>query len=230
MLKGQFTDLFSGSITQVKKMTQTHRMIYAIAAMCVAVTLSNILVQYPFHWFGFDELLTYGAFIYPFAFLINDLTNRRYGPKAARQVVYFGFLSGIIVSWILATPRLAIASASAFLLAQLLDIAVFAPLRRKTWWKAPLAAAVSGSALDTILFFSIAFATHFAFIDVLTGYPDNSIPAMTTLFGVDVPVWFSLAFGDFWVKIAMALFMLVPYGAILAIFMPAIYKPDSKNS
>lgn len=212
-------------------MKQNRHLLLAILAMCIAVTASNILVQYPFHWFGLDHLLTYGAFIYPFAFLINDLTNRRYGPRAARRIVYAGFVSGLVVSWILASPRLAIASGAAFLCAQLLDIAVFNPLRRKTWWKAPLAAAVTGSALDTVLFFAIAFSTHFAFIDTAMGYQDGSIPAMASLFGFDVPVWFSLAFGDFWVKIAMGLFMLLPYGAILAIFMPAIYnsKGDHKG-
>lgn len=211
-------------------MTQSQHLLFAVFAMCVAVTASNILVQYPFHWFGFDHLLTYGAFIYPFAFLINDLTNRRYGPRAARRIVYAGFISGLIVSWILASPRLAIASGTAFLFAQLLDIIVFNPLRSKSWWIAPLAAAITGSALDTVWFFAVAFSSNFSFIDTLTGYGDSSIIAMANLMGFDVPVWLSLAFGDFGVKLVMGLFMLLPYGAILAVFMPDIYRGKVNQS
>ena len=204
-------------------MKQTQHLLFAIFAICVAVTASNILVQYPFHWFGFEHLLTYGAFTYPFAFLINDLTNRRYGPRAARRIVYAGFVAGLVVSWILASPRLAIASGTAFLFAQLLDILVFNPLRRKTWWIAPLAAAITGSALDTVWFFAVAFSSHFSFIDALTGYSDSSNTTMTSLMGMEIPVWLSLSFGDFGVKLFMGLLMLVPYGTILAIFMPDIY-------
>ena len=204
-------------------MKQTQHLLFAVFAMCVAVTASNVLVQYPFHWFGLEHLLTYGAFTYPFAFLINDLTNRRYGPHAARRIVYAGFIAGLAVSWILASPRLAIASGTAFLFAQLLDILVFNPLRRKTWWIAPLAAAITGSALDTVWFFAVAFSSHFSFIDKLTGYSDSSIPTMTNLMGLEVPVWLSLSCGDFCVKLFMGVFMLLPYGAILAIFMPDIY-------
>lgn len=192
--------------------------IFSSIAMCVAVTVSNILVQYPVYWFDLNELLTYGAFTYPVAFLINDLTNRFYGPTAARRVVYVGFLTGCLVSWVLVTPRLALASSAAFLLGQLLDIVVFTPLRRKTWWKAPLAAALVGSALDTVLFFAVAFSCHFAFIDQMTGYADGSILESTVSLGITIPVWLSLAFGDFMVKIVMSLLMLLPYGTILSSF------------
>ncbi|WP_019219342.1 queuosine precursor transporter [Bartonella florencae] len=198
-------------------------------AMCLAVTASNILVQYPVYWFGLNELLTYGAFTYPFAFLINDLTNRFYGPAAARHVVYAGFFSGVFVSWVLATPRLAIASSLAFLFGQLLDIAVFTPLRRKTWWKAPLAAALVGSALDTVVFFALAFSSAFAVIDQITGYADSSILESTVFGVIDLPVWFSLAFGDFSVKIIMSLFMLIPYGTILSAVRIPLYQGHSKD-
>lgn len=208
-------------------MNKTQAILLAIATMCLAVTASNILVQYQFPWFDLGHVLTFGAFAYPFAFLVNDLTNRRFGPQAARHVVYAGFITGLVVSWWLASPRIAIASGTAFLLAQLLDIAVFGPLRRKTWWKAPLAAAISGSVLDTLIFFSMAFAVPFAFLDLWTGQPDGSIAASASLFGLAVPIWLSLAFGDFWVKMAMALFMLVPYGTILKFFMPAVYQPKN---
>lgn len=203
-----------------------YRLMPAILAMCAAVAASNILVQYPFQHFGLGEVLTYGAFSYPFAFLINDLTNRRFGPAAARRVVYAGFVLGVFMSIWIATPRIAIASGAAFLLAQLMDISVFDRLRRKTWWKAPFAAAMFGSALDTVLFFSIAFAAHFAWIDAMTGMPDSSLAQPAAFLGLGMPLWASLAFGDFIVKIFMGTFMLVPYGAILAIFAPALYAPN----
>ncbi|WP_074381557.1 queuosine precursor transporter [Bartonella doshiae] len=203
--------------------------VFSVFTMCLAVTASNILVQYPVYLFGLNELLTYGAFTYPFAFLINDLTNRFYGPAAARRVVYAGFVAGVFVSWILATPRLAIASSSAFLFGQLIDIFVFTPLRRKTWWKAPLAAALVGSALDTILFFALAFSSTFAFIDQMTGYTDSSIVESTVFLGVEVSVWLSLAFGDFFVKIIMSLFMLVPYRTVLSAVKIPLYQDHAKD-
>ncbi|GAA5096145.1 VUT family protein [Bartonella acomydis] len=203
---------------------------FSILAMCATVTASNILVQYPVYWFGLNELLTYGAFTYPFAFLINDLTNRFYGPAAARRVVYAGFFAGVFVSWILATPRLAVASSLAFLFGQLLDIVVFTPLRRKTWWKAPLAAALVGSALDTVVFFALAFSSSFAFVDQVTGYADSSILESTVFGGIAIPIWLSLAFGDFSVKIIMSLFMLLPYGTMLNALKIPLYQGHSKDT
>lgn len=196
---------------------------FAIAAMCMAVAASNILVQYPFHHFGLEHIITYGAFTYPFAFLVNDITNRRFGAQTARLVVYAGFITGLAVSWVLASPRLAIASGAAFLCAQLLDIAVFTPLRRRSWWQAPLAAAICGSCLDTLLFFAIAFAPAFSFLDAVGGAVNGSLSGQTLLFGFSVPIWFSLSAGDFWVKLAMAFFMLLPYRAVLAYFLPNLY-------
>jgi len=206
-------------------MSYAKSIVFSSFAMCVAVTASNILVQYPVYWFDLGNILTYGAFTYPFAFLVNDLTNRRFGSRAARRVVYIGFCFGLIVSWELATPRLAIASGTAFLFGQLLDIIVFSPLRKQTWWKAPLLAGICGALIDTFIFFAIAFSPRFAFIDALTGMQDSSLSAVTQLFSLTIPVWFSLSLGDLSVKLVMAVLMLIPYGAILAIFMPAIYSP-----
>ncbi len=229
-----------GSITQVKKMSsardsllaqQERRFIaFSIFAMCLTVTASNVLVQYPVYWFGLNELLTYGAFTYPIAFLINDLTNRFYGPSAARRVVYAGFFAGFFVSWILATPRLAIASSLAFLFGQLLDIVVFTPLRRKTWWKAPLAAALVGSALDTVVFFALAFSNFFTFIDQMTGYANGSLMESVVFLGFELPVWLSLAFGDFLVKVVMSLLMLIPYGTILSAVGIPLYQNSKDDS
>ncbi|WP_336293841.1 VUT family protein [Bartonella sp. CB169] len=203
---------------------------FSSLVMCFAVTASNILVQYPVDWFGLNELLTYGAFTYPIAFLVNDLTNRFYGPAAARRVVYAGFYAGFFVSWVLATPRLAIASSSAFLFAQLLDIVVFSPLRRKAWWKAPLAAALVSSALDTVIFFALAFSSSFAFIDKIADYANSSITESTIFFGFEIPVWFSLAFGDFSIKIIMSVCMLIPYGTILKSVKLPLYQSSLKSS
>jgi len=205
----------------------TSFIILAIFAMCVAVVASNILVQYPIVGFGVEDVLTYGAFTYPFAFLINDLTNRCLGARLARRVVYAGFVAAFAVSWLLATPRLALASACAFLFAQLLDIAVFSPLRRNTWWQAPLAGAIAGSILDTILFFSLAFAPLFGFLDAATSHPDGSIASTSVLFTLAMPTWLSLALGDFGIKLIMAGIMLLPYGVILAFFRPKIYSAFS---
>jgi len=204
-------------------MTQKNIIALAIIATCVAVVASNILVNYPVHAFGLGEVLTYGAFTYPFAFLINDLTNRRFGSAQARRVVYAGFAAAIVISWILATPRRAIASGSAFLFAQLLDIAVFSPLRSRIWWQAPLAAAIAGSILDTFLFFSLAFAPVFGFMDVAIGYKNDSMDSFSSLFGVTMPLWVSLALGDLAVKLIMGVVMLVPYGAFLTLFTPILY-------
>ena len=153
----------------------------AIAAMTAVVLASNILVQYPL-----NDWLTYGAFTYPVAFLVTDLTNRALGPRQARRVVVWGFALAVVLSLWLATPRIALASGSAFLCAQLLDVAVFDRLRRASWWKAPLVSSGFASVLDTALFFSLAFAG--------TGLP-----------------WPTWALGDLGCKLAMALLLLAPF-------------------
>lgn len=192
-----------------------------VAAMSVVVIASNFLVQFPFGHFGLQDLLTWGAFTYPFAFLVNDLTNRRFGPQAARKVVYIGFAIAVILSIWLATPRIAIASGSAFLTAQLLDVLVFNRLRERTWWHAPFVSSIIGSIVDTVIFFSLAFATRFAFLDTNFGYEDNSLGFAVPFMGMEVPLWMSLAFGDFCVKIMLSVLMLVPYGALLNLIRPA---------
>lgn len=179
-----------------------------VLAMAAIVVLSNFAVQYPIQYFGLAEFLTWGALTYPVAYFVNDLTNRRFGPAAARKVVYVGFALAVLLSIILATPRIALASGTAFLVSQMLDIGVFNRLRRQTWWRAPLAGGLLGSAIDTALFFSIAFA----------GDPEMS-------FAVDygvatVPLWMGLGFFDFCVKVCMALLLLVPYGALLSVIRP----------
>ena len=185
-----------------------HRLIVPVVAMTLVVVASNILVQYPFTPFDLGDYLTWGAFTYPVAFLVTDLTNRRYGPRVARQLVVVGFALAVVLSIWLATPRIAMASGTAFLVGQLLDITVFNRLRRQAWWRAPFVGSVIGSALDTALFFSLAFA----------GDPDMS--GLVNLFGTDVMLWQSLAVFDFTVKMLIALIALLPYGALMSVILP----------
>ena len=191
-----------------------------VAAMALVVVASNILVQYPFNHLGFGEILTWGAFTYPIAFLVNDLANRCYGKSVARRVVIAGFVAAVILSVWLATPRIAIASGTAFLTGQLLDIQVFDRLRRQSWWKAPFMATIFGSMLDTLIFFTLAFALVFAGIDAAFGMEDGSLGFPATLFGTEVPLWAALAFGDFCVKMLMGVLALIPYGALLNVLKP----------
>jgi queuosine precursor transporter len=185
-----------------------HRLIVPVIAMTLVVVASNVLVQYPFTPFDLGDYLTWGAFTYPVAFLVTDLTNRRYGPRVARQLVIAGFAVAVVLSIGLATPRIALASGTAFLVGQLLDITVFNRLRRQAWWRAPFVGSVIGSALDTILFFSLAFA----------GDPDMAGPV--NLFGTEVMLWQSLAVFDFSVKMLIALIALLPYGALMSVVLP----------
>lgn len=202
------------------------RLFAAIAAMVVVVTASNILVQYPVQFqFGsvnLGDLLTWGAFTYPFAFLVTDLTNRHDGPNRARLVVVFGFVVALVLSFWLATPRIAIASATAFLVGQLLDIAIFSRLRNRYWLVPPLTASLAGSLIDTLVFFTIAFAPILGFIDLWFGREDGSLGFGAPWLGIgpEVPLWTSLATGDFLVKFFAALLLLAPYRALMGRIMP----------
>lgn len=192
-----------------------------VAAMAIVVAASNFLVQFPVRHFGLDEILTWGAFTYPVAFLVNDLTNRRFGPSAARLVVAIGFVLAVALSVWLASPRIAIASGTAFLAAQLLDISIFNALQRQVWWRAPLISSLAGSVVDTLIFFSLAFAGSFAFLDTAFGLEDGSLAFPVAWLGIDAPLWVSLAIGDFCVKVLVGFAMLAPYGAVLTILKPA---------
>ena len=170
--------------------------------MGVVVLSSNYLVQFPINYYGLSEILTYGAFSYPVAFLITDLANRFYGKFVARKIVYFGFFIGIIFTLLFSTNfadlisvRIAIGSGIAFLTAQLLDIQIFDRLRKKEWFVAPLTSSVIGSTVDTFLFFSISFYE--------TGVP-----------------WITLSLGDLLVKLFVSLIMLVPFKILLKISKP----------
>ncbi len=196
----------------------------AVAAMAVVVVASNYLVQFPVQGhlgaLNLADLLTWGAFTYPAAFLVTDLTNRKFGPNPARLVVVVGFVLAVGLSILLSTPRIAAASGSAFLVAQLLDVTVFNRLRRLSWWKAPFASSLIGSAIDTILFFSIAFSGVFA---VLLGHYDAfavEVAPLLDVFAADVPRWISWAVGDFSVKILVAVFLLAPYRILLGLLVP----------
>lgn len=177
-----------------------------ICAMAVVVTASNILVQYPL-----GAWLTWGALTYPFAFLVTDIANRAMGPAAARRVVVAGFVLAVALSVWLATPRIAIASGTAFLAAQLLDVAVFDRLRKGSWWRAPLVSSTLGSALDTVLFFSLAFASTFAVLGPNEPWALETVPLLGIVGLPETALWVSLAVGDFGVKLAIALLALLPF-------------------
>ena len=191
-----------------------------IVAMAAIVLASNILVQ-----FLFGQWLTWGAFTYPFAFLVTDVMNRVYGPGPARKVVIAGFITGVICSLIgtqiigefgpLVTLRIAIGSGAAFLVAQLTDVAVFNRLRGGQWWRAPLASTLVGSSLDTAIFFSVAFAASLSFIEPANdvSWAGEMLPLLGT--GPTVPLWVSLGFADWLVKLSLALIALVPFRIIV---------------
>jgi len=196
------------------------RLLVAVAAMVAVVAASNFLVQFPVNAMiggvNLGDILTWGAFTYPVAFLVTDLSNRAFGPQRTRLVVIAGFAVAVVLSVWLATPRIAIASGSAFLVAQLLDVSIFHRLRNGAWWQAPMFSSVISSALDTVLFFSLAMAPAFAGIDLAFGMEDGSLgfPAPLLGFGPEVELWQSLALGDFLVKLAMAVALLAPYKTV----------------
>ena len=170
--------------------------------MGVVVLASNYLVQFPINHYGLNEILTYGAFSYPIAFLITDLANRSFGKIAARKIVYIGFAIGICFTLLFSTNfadlismRIAIGSGTAFLVAQLLDVQIFDKLRQKEWFVAPLTSSLIGSTVDTFIFFSISF------------------------YGTGIP-WVKLSLGDLSVKIFVALVMLIPFRLLLKTLKP----------
>ena len=163
-------------------MSRSRSILILVALMALIVVSANVLVQYPI-----NNWLTWGAITYPVSYLVTDLTNRRFGPRQARRVVWVGFVVAVIMSAWLATPRIAAASGTAFLVSQLMDVGIFNRLRRPRWWVPPLLSSTLGSAVDTLLFFALAFYA--------TGVP-----------------WVTLGIGDYGVKVAMAMLLLVPYG------------------
>lgn len=188
------------------------RYLPGIFAMAIIVVTSNILVQ-----IVIGDWLTWGAFTYPLAFLVTDVMNRVYGAAAARRVVIAGFGVGVACSLIAAgldktTLRIALGSGTAFLAAQLLDVAVFDRLRDRRWWVAPLASTVVGSAVDTALFFSIAFAAVLP-ADANTGWANELVPLLG--YGPVTMLWISLATADWLVKLGLALLALVPFRIIV---------------
>ncbi len=199
-------------------MLKTRYLLIYVALMTLVVVASNFLVQFPLNamvaGINLADILTWGAFTYPIAFLITDLTNRQFGPQTARKVVFAGFVVGVGLSFYTAVPRIAIASGSAYLAGQLLDIAVFNRLRRQAWWRAPLVGSLIGSALDTIIFFSFAFAAFFVFFGANEPFALESAPILG-VFSMEAPRWISWALGDFTVKMLVGLVMLLPYGALM---------------
>lgn len=198
------------------------RLLPGVIAMATIVVASNVLVQFLL----LDGLLTYGAFTYPFAFLVTDLMNRIYGVSAARRVVLAGFATGVVCSLIgsqimleygpAVSLRIAVGSGIAFLSAQMLDVAIFDRLRQGSWWRAPLVSTLVGSAVDTALFFTIAFSASIllfgAAADAAISWAWEGAPFLT--FGPEAPLWVSLAVADWGVKLTLAMIALIPFRVI----------------
>lgn len=196
-------------------------LIPGILAMAIIVVASNILVN---HQLG--AYLTYGALTYPLSFLVNDITNRLQGVSAARRVVLVGFVVGLICSVIgtqimgefgpLVTLRVAIGSGTAFLVGQLLDITIFDRLRKSEWWRAPLVSTLVGSSIDSVIFFTIAFAATLTFLEPGNVPTWAAEPGPLLGMGPMVPLWVSLAVADWCVKFAIAVFGLLPFRLFVA--------------
>ena len=186
-------------------MTKIENKLFFILAffMAAIVALSNYLVQFPINYFNLQNLLTYGAFSYPIAFLVTDLSNRRYGKNIAKKIVYLGFILGVFLTFYFSTNysdlisiRIAIGSGTAFIIAQLIDVNIFDKLRKKAWFVAPLTSSLAGSSIDTFLFFSISF------------------------YGTGI-AWVTLSLGDLAVKVLVALIMVIPFRLLLSTFKAA---------
>ena len=196
------------------------KLLPGVLAMAAIVVASNILVQ-----FLFGQWLTWGAFTYPLAFLVTDVMNRVYGAGPARTVVFSGFVVGIICSLIgtqitgdfgpLVTLRIALGSGIAFLTAQLLDVSIFSKLRQGAWWKAPLVSTLVGSSVDTVFFFTIAFSAQLAFLEPANdvSWANEVLPVLGV--GPLAPLWVSLAFADWMVKLSLSVVALVPFRLIV---------------
>ena len=203
-------------------MVNLKSLIVPIMTMSIIVLVSNILVQ-----FLLGNWLTWGALTYPFAFLVTDITNRFYGLSAARKVVLFGFIIGIFCSLVgtqlqgefgpLVTFRIALGSATAFIISHLLDISIFNYLRQERWWKAPLISSIVGSSLDTLIFFFVAFSGFFIFLE-----PSNDVSwavekvPILGMFAIS-PLWVSLAFADFLVKLSLITISLIPFRFLIVL-------------
>ena len=189
-----------------------NRLFFILAVfMATVVAISNYLVQFPIKYFNLENLLTYGAFSYPIAFLITDLSNRRYGKNTAKKIVYLGFGLGVFLTFYFSTNysdlvsiRIAVGSGVAFLTAQLIDVNIFDRLRQKKWFIAPLTSSLIGSIIDTFLFFSISF------------------------YGTGIN-WVTLSFGDLFVKIFVSLTMLIPFRFLLS-YVNEVSKVENKIS
>ncbi|HTV67200.1 MAG TPA: queuosine precursor transporter [Rhizobiaceae bacterium] len=207
-----------------------------VAAMALVVVASNVLVQFPVNAtlgsLSLADVLTWGAFTYPFAFLVTDLANRRYGPVMARRIVFVGFMTAVVCSIVIPPllyrygfiefemaaarlVRIAIASGAAFLTAQLLDVTVFNRLRKLSWWRAPIFGTLAGSVLDTAIFFTVAFSALFAFVGPDDAFALENAPLLGVL-PSETARWISWALGDLTVKLLIAVFALIPYRLIAA--------------
>jgi queuosine precursor transporter len=217
-------------------MTRVSAYLPFVVAMALVVVASNVFVQFPLqgHLGGLAlaDILTWGAFTYPFSFLVTDLANRRYGPAIARRVVFVGFMAAVVCSIVIPPllfqygylpfetavgrlVRIAAASGAAFLFGQLLDVTVFNWLRRQSWWRAPVFGSLVGSVIDTAVFFTLAFSAAFAFVGPDDAFALEAAPLLGFMTET-APRWVSWALGDLTVKLLIAVFALIPYRLIAA--------------
>lgn len=211
--------------------TQRRRIVLALAGLhVVVIAASNYLVQIPFTLFGWHT--TWGAFSFPLIFLASDLTVRIFGASMARRIVLAAMGPALAVSYVfsvlfvdahfagfdalagfdVAVARIALASFCAYLFGQMLDIGVFQRLRdRARWWVAPTASTVIGNALDTLLFFSVAFM-----------HSSNAFMAAH---------WFEIACLDYAFKLIVSLCLFLPiYAAVLALLSDRLLAFTAQQS
>lgn len=188
------------------------------------IASSNYLVQLPFTILGFHT--TWGALTFPFIFLTTDLTIRIFGAYLARIIIFYAMVPALFISYFVSVVffngewlgfstlstfnlfvfRIALASFSAYLVGQLMDITVFNYLRKsEKWWFAPSAAAIVGNAIDTLVFFSIAF------------YRSNDLFMAEN--------WTEIAIIDYGFKLLICgLFFLPLYGILLNILLKKLLR------
>lgn len=226
-----YANEYSGLIPHKFTREQRQKALYWLAFFHILVIASsNYLVQIPFDIYGFHT--TWGAFTFPFIFLTTDLTIRVFGANLARKIIFVVMMPALLFSYVISVLffethwlgfaaltefnsfvfRIALASFSAYLVGQLMDITVFNYLRQnKKWWVAPSASAVFGNGIDTIVFFAIAF------------YQSNDEFMATN--------WPEIALIDYSFKILICgLFFLPLYGVILNLLLKKLVSLPQLSS
>lgn len=171
------------------------------------IALSNYIVQYTFDMWGFH--FTYAMFTFPLVILATDLTVRISNPLTARVIVGLAFIPAVIISIWLSDIRIGLASVSAYMVGQFLDITVFQKIRERieAWWVAPLISTVAANTIETYTFFGTAFYNS----------ADPHLAAN----------WVEIATTDLIFKILFGTFIMLPmYGVLLKNILKRINKNE----